>query len=483
MPDDVHNMMPVTVPGISSAFVGGGSRQDPTTPLRNDIAPGDVVGVVASGRVNYGRFFGSAGTWAPRAILLVRSRGRDSRHAQVLQGEQVIGNRGSSASLEAGSYALKIEVWLSRGVEMEMQVRTGRPDGLDRLPHGRTGRRGCRYTIPCVKLAAVGGRLGTVVSFVLFVVAYGFYGEEQTRSLAQALADLGRKQLGSVMPLAIVTQWVLLCVLWFLFGGLCRVRAWLLVKPILFPFGFLLVVGYLLLPSVSLVALVRGAGAWPVVVPLLAMVLGSYVLNVLSAPQLAQARRALHEAGSPAPAGWFGRWYFGDPMRTRPRWAPAPGAILALPLGIILVYTLVTCGVIEARGVPSTAGVVSVTLVVAAVLLLCALYQFRGKVLEQTEVPRFIFYFIDLTLALSALVIALGGQAGSQVLLGPVPSALIAAAPPLLVAAWVLFLSLRPWQGTRNWQVCLIASVLVAMAVYPFQLILTGTLASLIERL
>jgi hypothetical protein len=334
-----------------------------------------------------------------------------------------------------------------------------------------------------VKLAAAGGRLGTVVSFVLFVVAYGFYGEEQTRSLAQALADLGRKQLGSVMPLAIVTQWVLLCVLWFLFGGLCRVPAWQLVKPILFPFGFLLVVGYLLLPSVSLVALVNGAGAWPVAVPLLAMVLGSYVLNLLAAPELAQTRRALHEAGSPAPAGWFGRWYFGDPMRTRPRWAPAPGAILALPLGIILIYTLVTFGVIVARGVPSTAGVVSVTLVAAAVLLLFALYQFRGKVLEQTEVPRSIFYFIDLTLALSALVIALAGQAGSQVTLGPVPPALIAAAPPLLVAAWVLFLSLRPWQGTRNWQVCLIASVLAATAVYPFQLILTGTLPLLIERL
>ena len=53
------------MPGTGAAFVGGGPFQDPGTPLRNQISPGDVVGVFATGRVSYGGFFGSAGTWGP----------------------------------------------------------------------------------------------------------------------------------------------------------------------------------------------------------------------------------------------------------------------------------------------------------------------------------------------------------------------------------------------------------------------------------
>lgn len=55
----------VVVPGTGSAFVGGGPRQAVTTPLRDRIRPGDVVGVAATGRVSYGGIFGSAGTWGP----------------------------------------------------------------------------------------------------------------------------------------------------------------------------------------------------------------------------------------------------------------------------------------------------------------------------------------------------------------------------------------------------------------------------------
>jgi hypothetical protein len=55
----------VIVPGNGAAFVGGGPRQALETPLRNQIMPGDVVAVAATGRVSYGGFFGSAGTWGP----------------------------------------------------------------------------------------------------------------------------------------------------------------------------------------------------------------------------------------------------------------------------------------------------------------------------------------------------------------------------------------------------------------------------------
>jgi hypothetical protein len=54
----------VTVPGKGTAFVGGGPFQS-TAPLRGQIAPGDVVGVFATGQVSYGGLFGSAGTWGP----------------------------------------------------------------------------------------------------------------------------------------------------------------------------------------------------------------------------------------------------------------------------------------------------------------------------------------------------------------------------------------------------------------------------------
>ncbi|WP_344078550.1 hypothetical protein [Luedemannella helvata] len=39
------------------------------------------------------------------------------------------------------------------------------------------------------------GKLATVLSFLLLVVAYAFYGDEQERTLGQAVADLGREQL------------------------------------------------------------------------------------------------------------------------------------------------------------------------------------------------------------------------------------------------------------------------------------------------
>ncbi|SRR6266545_2640086 len=55
----------VTVPGTGAAFVGGGPNQDPSTPLRNQIRPGDVIRVFASGQVSYGGIFNWAGTWGP----------------------------------------------------------------------------------------------------------------------------------------------------------------------------------------------------------------------------------------------------------------------------------------------------------------------------------------------------------------------------------------------------------------------------------
>jgi hypothetical protein len=55
----------LTIPGNGGVFVGGGLRQDPRTPLWDQIRPGDVVAVFAGGRVSYGGFFGSAGTWGP----------------------------------------------------------------------------------------------------------------------------------------------------------------------------------------------------------------------------------------------------------------------------------------------------------------------------------------------------------------------------------------------------------------------------------
>lgn len=55
----------VQIPGNGVAFVGGGPDQDAGTPLRDEIRPGDVIGVASRGSVSYGGFFGSAGTWGP----------------------------------------------------------------------------------------------------------------------------------------------------------------------------------------------------------------------------------------------------------------------------------------------------------------------------------------------------------------------------------------------------------------------------------
>ncbi|MFC5004457.1 hypothetical protein ACFPIJ_42355 [Dactylosporangium cerinum] len=47
-----------------------------------------------------------------------------------------------------------------------------------------------------------GGKLTTLLSLTVLVLAYAFYGHEQPRPLAGALADLARDKLLAVLPLA-----------------------------------------------------------------------------------------------------------------------------------------------------------------------------------------------------------------------------------------------------------------------------------------
>jgi hypothetical protein len=345
---------------------------------------------------------------------------------------------------------------------------------------------------------AQASRFAMGISLVLFVLAYGLYGADQPLTLRQALTDLVRERLDLAMPLSIVTEWALLCGLWMLFGALHRVPPWRLIGPITRPASTLLGVGWMLLPSVSLalllagnpptvpgtgtkatkaqlLALLHGTGTRQALIPMLVMLALPFGLALLPR-RTAAARPASQPArlGQPTspPTGF--RASRGAPLL----------AMIILVLLIVAIHVVVLTVVIGVRHhLPTSRGVIQVAIAVGVVFILLTLHWFREHVLEPTGQSRTIFAFIDFTLALSALVIAVTGQVKSPVTLGPVPPELIAVALPLLIAAWVFLRGLLPSRTAPAWWWCLLASLAAAIAVYPIKLLLTAALTGPLTHL
>jgi hypothetical protein len=338
------------------------------------------------------------------------------------------------------------------------------------------------------------GKAVPFATFLLLLIAYGFYGRHGTRPVAHALADIGRSYLPDLIPLSILTQWALLSLFWVVFGVLVGLP----VRLLLAPFGYFLL-GALNTPLVFAFTVVwmafshaRTIAHYAVLALAVVAVWGAFgylwTLAGSSPPGRADWKRNRDRARQyplPANAMWWQRR-----QRARLLVEPAPFSLLP-PLGEVFRYArlaaLVSTLVAVIASAPYLTGLVHPTvlpavlhteLVVICVSLLLMVGRFRNASFELDDVPKAMVGFVDLATTLSACLLAIVGLAGSVVTLGPVPPWLVAVAPPLLVAAVIFLASLLPERReTPRWNLCLVVSCAAAPLVLPVQLALSAAFA------
>ena len=66
-------------------------------------------------------------------------------------------------------------------------------------------------------------KLTLFITLLLLFVGYAFYSHDQPRTFVQAVEDIGLQRLAELLPITILTGWVLLVVFWFLFCGVMGV--------------------------------------------------------------------------------------------------------------------------------------------------------------------------------------------------------------------------------------------------------------------
>jgi hypothetical protein len=308
------------------------------------------------------------------------------------------------------------------------------------------------------------GMLRLVIGVALFVVAYGFYGTAQSRPLGDALADTVRGQILTFMPLAIMTQWLLLLLSWLLLGLAMGVPFAKLGKPIGdIVVGMVVVTAEVVCFTLALMGFVEDEPA-----------AGTVWLLLFAAVNL--------------PLAFIGR------SQARQRGTDQRGFWKSLP-GLWLLFTLLMlalCGLVAgvvalvraAAGMPDldVPGAIRIALIATSVVFFANCFQFRSEYLSMVDTPNALLYFIDFSLALSAGIVALIGVQQSPVTLGPVPAWVVAAGPPLIVAG-MLFVRLRGFkEETPRWASTLVVAVGASFLVLPASLLLSKLLAPLLPQ-
>ncbi|MBO0870034.1 MAG: hypothetical protein J2P15_15855 [Micromonosporaceae bacterium] len=299
------------------------------------------------------------------------------------------------------------------------------------------------------------GKLATFLSFALLVIGYGLYWREQPRTLGAALQSMVRDHLAEIVPTAILTQVLLLCGYWIVFGRLTGVKMGVLLAPYRLFLGFAGIFGLLVLASVVPFAL---AGGHP-------EPLGVATLALISCV--------------PLPL-----WLLGLLRRWRAR-ATARVAPALLIAGITWLYLTALVAVPIALAYAQLAKQPSVTgllrtdadIMTVALLLLC--YKFRAYI-GGAEVPKSIGHFIDFSLAVSACAIAVAGAASTTVAVGRVPPIVIAVIPALIVAGMLFIVHVRPSRSdTHRWATCLAVALVAGLLAGPVKQLLAGPIGHL----
>ncbi|MFB9392808.1 hypothetical protein ACFPM3_02220 [Streptomyces coeruleoprunus] len=327
------------------------------------------------------------------------------------------------------------------------------------------------------------GRALPLIQFVLFLVAYAFYSGGQTRSAAEAAGELLTGRLAQVAPLAILTHWVLVCLLWLWFGRLMGLSRRRLFAPLVELWMLPLSLVFVLMFTVAWMQVaVRGSALGPEA--------GAVLLVAVAAVQayLAYAMEnaaAVRDGSRPATA--MGRVLgFAPPRPYASRWRVPLKGLLAGTAGLLLVQGLLAALIslpfwAGAFPVPSLRSVLHVELVLYSILLLIWCFAFRELVFEQPGVPAALPRFIDFSLALGACAIAATGLKHSTVTLGTAPPWLVALGPPLLVALVVFCLCLvTAVRRTPRWGTCLGVAVLAGVLVLPARPLLEAALGPVV---
>jgi hypothetical protein len=305
------------------------------------------------------------------------------------------------------------------------------------------------------------GKLASVISFVLLLLAYGLFWQDQPRTLDEAMLDMGREHLAEIVPTAILTQVVLLSAYWFIFGRLTAVPTRTLLEPYRLVVGFAAAFAWLLLASVVPFVLAGGNSG-----TLGMTVLGLITVLGLCVPLLVKSVTAASKRAQQGSAK-----------------ASIAVALVALLMLTGLVATTVAAVYAAVSPNPSVGGLVATDFAIMTVLLLFTGYRFRAYI-GRAEVPAALPHLIDFSVAISACAIALVGLAGSSVTLGGVPPVVIAAGPALAVAAMIYVVHLRRSRLTLpRWGVCLAVAIVAGLLVGPLKALLSAPITAFVSVL
>ncbi|MCX5396878.1 hypothetical protein [Streptomyces sp. NBC_00102] len=337
-----------------------------------------------------------------------------------------------------------------------------------------------------------GTRLMAVIQFALLILAYAFSAGPRSRSSAEAAGHVLSGQLPDILPLAIMTQWGLLTALWILFGVLTGIGR----SALLVPFetvGAMPVLGlFLVIFTAAWMAPPVGDGVLghapaAVAVTVMILLLGYFTAanreRVLSSPA-ALARRAelFQDAARRSPDDIVIAAFSADAQRATPRrprsggpWVPAPSMVLRLSAlwaallgGPAAVITFVfVAGPFEP---PEFVTVARVELLVLAVFQVVLLFSFRRSLDDRARVSPVVPRLIDLSLILSAGLLAATEAARTPVALGGVPAWLLMGAPALVVAGLVFVFGVLPHRfAARRWGTAVVAALVAAVLVLPLK--------------
>jgi hypothetical protein len=297
------------------------------------------------------------------------------------------------------------------------------------------------------------GKLATLISLVLLVLAYGLYDQQQPVALGEAVLRLGRERLLEILPIAILTQTVLLCAFWLIYGRIFQVPRATLADPFKSLLTFLAGMAVFSAGSIVIFLIIGDDPETALVILGATMMVGFVYVFALT------------------------RFLKG---RQKPGGKPGPAIVLLAVVPVLMLlavfgslFAAVYTGISDA---PTVSGLIGFIAIVLAVIMLIACYQFRAYIGE-AEVPPATGYFIDFSLAVSALAVALISQPGAEIRLGGVPPWVVVVVPALLVAAAVfVFNLLRLRSSTPRWALALIVAIVAGLLVGPAKAVLTPML-------
>lgn len=315
------------------------------------------------------------------------------------------------------------------------------------------------------------GKLLPLLNLVVLMIAYAFYSADQPRTLVEAVQDIVTAEFVELLPSAMATGAILLCLFWLLIATIMRLPRRLVLAPV----GSLLV-GMVASGAVCVLFTMAWmdlltAASVPDAVPavagmcLLWLVWGGIgvlddgnLFTILGRSAARDALRALAGDREDPP-----------PLPPRPHVSirtylrrTATIAVSSLVVAAVITFLVVIVG--GDSPPPSVGDVVRVELILFTVAFVVWCLKLRSNAEKLPGVPAVMGGFINLSLALSTVLVAATGVAASPVMLGPVPPLLVAVLPGLVTAVAVFLVDVRPRRRSAHaYGLCLAASLVAGV--------------------